>query len=81
MSRPSILNFPFEVLEQIAGIVNLNTQLSLCQVSKYFHSFTIRSLYRHITLVNASALVACCHVLSSNLNAAAAVRSFSITYT
>lgn len=81
MSRPYILNLPVEVLEEIAGVVNIDTRLSLCRVSKLFHSFTIRSLYRDISLVNPSALVACCHVLSSNLSAAVAVRTFSITYT
>ena len=81
MSRPYILNLPVEVLEEITDVVNLDTQVSLCQVSKLFHSFTIRSLYRDISLVNPSALVACCHVLASNSNAAAAVRTFSITYT
>jgi F-box-like len=81
MSHPYILHLPVEVLQEIADVVNLDTQLSLCRVSKLFHSFTIRSLYRDISLVNPSALVACCHVLASNMNAAAVVRTFSITYT
>lgn len=81
MSPLSIFTLPLELLEEIADIVHTDAQLSLCRVSKLFHSLTIRSIYRDISLDSPSVVVACCRTLAFNQNAALAVRQFCITYT
>lgn len=81
MLQPPVFSLPVEVLEGIADIVDLDTQLSLCRVSKLFHSLTVTSVYRVICLDTVSSLVACCRTLARSREAAAAVRQFSVMYT
>ncbi|RDB16578.1 hypothetical protein Hypma_002742 [Hypsizygus marmoreus] len=81
MSHPSVFSLPLELLEEIADEVHLDTQLSLCRVSKLFHSLTIRSVYRVIFLDSPALVVACCRTLASNRTAALSVRQLAITYT
>ncbi|KAF8066506.1 hypothetical protein FPV67DRAFT_1190596 [Lyophyllum atratum] len=81
MFELSVLNLPLELLTEIADIIDLDTQLSLCRVSKLFHSLTVASVYRVICLYTPSSVVACCSTLARRKEAAAAVRQFSIIYT
>ncbi|KAF5372309.1 hypothetical protein D9615_009252 [Tricholomella constricta] len=81
MAQPPICSLPLELLEEIADVVDPNTQLALCLVSKLFHSLTLASLYRVIYLDTPSSVVACCRTLAQNKKAAMAVRNFSIYYT
>jgi len=81
MPFPCVFSLPLELLEEIADIVDVDTQLSLCRVSKLFHSLTVASVYRVICLDSPSLVVACCRTLARRGDAAAAVRQFSISYT
>ncbi|KAF9456671.1 hypothetical protein BDZ94DRAFT_332371 [Collybia nuda] len=82
MSPPSIrTSLPVELWEKIVDSVRPDAHLSLCRVSKLFHSLAVRSLYYDISLDSPSATAACCRTLANNLNTASAVRNLTITYT
>jgi len=81
MLQPSVFSLPVELMEEIADIVDLDTQLSLCRVSKLFHSLTVTCVYRVICLDKPSSVVACCRTLACSWEAAVAVRQFSVIYT
>lgn len=78
MSGPALL--PLEILEACISASNTTTWLSLASVSKIFHSLTIRSLYRDISLGSPSSVIACCRTLSSNSTASSSVRTLLINH-
>lgn len=79
MDAVPILQLPLELLQLIVQRVPIATRLSLCLVSKSFHSFTIPSVYRDISLKSPSSVVRCCHTLSNSKFAATFIKRFAIT--
>jgi len=77
----AIVRLPLEVLEVIINFSLLETRLAISRISKLFHSLTLRTLYREISLRSPRMVINCCRTLASNTGAAATVRSLSITYT
>lgn len=76
----SIVRLPLEILEVIIELVPVAAQLCISRLSKLFHSLTLRTLYRNLSLRSPRVVVACCRTLLSNKRTAATVRSFVINY-
>ncbi|CAA7270516.1 unnamed protein product [Cyclocybe aegerita] len=78
---PPIVRLPLEVLEVFVELSPVAAKLAISRVSRLFHSLTLRSLYRDISLCSPRLVIGCCRTLTSNRNAASTVRSISISYT
>ncbi|KAF9531505.1 hypothetical protein CPB83DRAFT_849145 [Crepidotus variabilis] len=77
---PLIARLPLEILETLVDYAPIETQLSICRVSKLFQSLAVRSIYRNLSLCSPDIAVDCCRTLTSNSSTAAVVRSFCIVY-
>jgi hypothetical protein len=79
-SSVGILDLPSELIERCIFASSKPSLLSLCHVSKLFHSLAIALLYRDVSLSTSHAVIACCRTLAVRPNAASSVRSLSLQY-
>ncbi|KAJ6541239.1 hypothetical protein DFH09DRAFT_1322812 [Mycena vulgaris] len=77
----SIRSLAPEILEEIIAFLPSESHLSLCRVSKLLYALCVRSIYCDVSLRSPATVVKCCRTLARNARAAAAVRSFEISYT
>ncbi|KII94855.1 hypothetical protein PLICRDRAFT_693173 [Plicaturopsis crispa FD-325 SS-3] len=74
-------DLPIELLDEIinhAYSSRRNDVIACCRTSTAFRHVATRRLYRNITLVGPSTIMACCKTLIANPTAAQSVRSFNV---